>query len=113
VRYEGLGLPADFELRRAPGLGTRRIERARYEPIWQNVAMRRPSNRLVAATLEKRWNDAMQRVLELEVEFADFQRQAMRVLTPEQKQQTAARMGHPQRKLFEVAWPGIYGQRRS
>ena len=29
----------------------------------------------------------MQRVLELEVEFANFQRQEMRVLTPEQKQQ--------------------------
>jgi hypothetical protein len=46
-----------------------------------------PSNRLVAATLEKRWNDAMQRVLELEVKFANFQRHVMRVLAPEQKQQ--------------------------
>ena len=67
----------------------RRIERARYEA---DLAERRyeeadPSNRLVAGTLEKRWNDAMQRVLELEVEFANFQRQEMRVLTPEQKQQ--------------------------
>jgi DNA invertase Pin-like site-specific DNA recombinase len=67
----------------------RRIERARYEA---DLAERRyqeadPSNRLVAGTLEKRWNDAMQRTLELEVEFANFQRQEMRVLTPEQKQQ--------------------------
>jgi hypothetical protein len=67
----------------------RRIERARYDA---DLAERRyeeadPSNRLVAGTLEKRWNDAMQRVLELEVEFSNFQRQAMRVLTPEQKQQ--------------------------
>ena len=45
-----------------------------------------PSNRLVASTLEKRWNDAMQRVIELEA-VADFQRQAVRSLTLEQKQQ--------------------------
>jgi DNA invertase Pin-like site-specific DNA recombinase len=67
----------------------RKIERARYEA---DLAERRyqeadPSNRLVAGTLEKRWNDAMHRTLELEVEFANFQRQEMRVLTPEQKQQ--------------------------
>jgi DNA invertase Pin-like site-specific DNA recombinase len=67
----------------------RRIERARYDA---DLAERRyeeadPSNRLVATTLEKRWNDAMQRVVELEVEFANFQRQTRRVLTPEQKQQ--------------------------
>jgi hypothetical protein len=67
----------------------RKIECARYDA---DLAERRyedadPSHRLVAATLEKRRNDAMQRVLELEVEFASFQRQAMRVLTPEQKQQ--------------------------
>jgi Recombinase zinc beta ribbon domain/Recombinase len=67
----------------------RRIERARYDA---DLAERRyeeadPSNRLVAATLEKRWNDAMQRVIELEAQLANFQRQTMRVLTPEQKQQ--------------------------
>jgi hypothetical protein len=58
-------------------------------PIWQNVAMRRP----IPATVwlpplsKKRWNEAMQRVIELEAELANFQRQTMRVLTPEQKQQ--------------------------
>jgi hypothetical protein len=67
----------------------RKIERARYDA---NLAERRyeeadPSNRLVAGTLEKRWNDAMQRMIELEAEVADFERQAMRSLTPEQKQQ--------------------------
>ena len=46
----------------------RRIERARYDA---DLAERRyeeadPSNRLVASTLEKRWNDAMQRMIELE-----------------------------------------------
>jgi DNA invertase Pin-like site-specific DNA recombinase len=52
----------------------RRIERARYDA---DLAERRyeeadPSNRLVASTLEKRWNDAMQRMIELEAEVADF-----------------------------------------
>jgi hypothetical protein len=46
-----------------------------------------PSNRLVASTLEKRWNDAMQRLLELEAELADFERHAVRSITAEQKQQ--------------------------
>jgi hypothetical protein len=69
----------------------RRIERARYDA---DLAERRyeeadPSNRLVASTLEKRWNDAMQRVIELVAEVADFERQAMRSLTPEQKQAVA------------------------
>jgi hypothetical protein len=67
----------------------RRIERARYDA---DLAERRyeeadPSNRLVASTLEKRWNDTMQRMIELKAEVADFERQAMRSLTPEQKQQ--------------------------
>src|SRR5262245_49502214 len=67
----------------------RRIERARYEA---DLAERRyeesdPSNRLVASTLEKRWNDAMQRALELKAELAHFERQTMRSVTPEQKQQ--------------------------
>ena len=67
----------------------RRIERARYEV---DLAERRfeevdPSNRLIASTLEKRWNDAMNRHLELEAELADFERQAMRSVTAEQKRQ--------------------------
>jgi hypothetical protein len=67
----------------------RRIERARYDA---ELAERRyeeadPSNRLVASTLEKRWNDAMLRMIELEAEVADFEQQAMRSLTSEQKQQ--------------------------
>jgi DNA invertase Pin-like site-specific DNA recombinase len=67
----------------------RRIERARYDV---DLAERRyeeadPSNRLVASTLEKRWNDAMQRLLELEAELADFERHTVRSITAEQKQQ--------------------------
>ena len=67
----------------------RRIERARYDA---DLAERRyeavdPHNRLVASTLEQRWNDAAQRVLELETEFTNFERQALRTITGEQKQQ--------------------------
>jgi DNA invertase Pin-like site-specific DNA recombinase len=67
----------------------RRIERARYDA---DLAERRyeavdPSNRLIASTLEQRWNDAAQRVLELEAEFASFKHQTLRVITAEQKQQ--------------------------
>jgi hypothetical protein len=67
----------------------RRIERARYDV---ELAERRyeesdPSNRLVTGTLEKRWNDAMQRFRELEVELANFERRTMHSVTAEQKQQ--------------------------
>jgi DNA invertase Pin-like site-specific DNA recombinase len=67
----------------------RRIERARYEA---DLAERRyeavdPANRLIAGTLEQRWNDAMQRVLDLEAELAAFQHQTMRTITDEQKRQ--------------------------
>jgi DNA invertase Pin-like site-specific DNA recombinase len=66
-----------------------RIERARYEA---ELAERRyeevdPSNRLIASTLEKRWNDAMHRMADLEAELATFERQARRSVTEEQRQQ--------------------------
>jgi hypothetical protein len=65
-----------------------RIERARYEA---ELAERRyeevdPSNRLIASPLEKRWNDAMRRMVDLEAELATFERQAMRSVTEEQNQ---------------------------
>jgi len=67
----------------------RRIERARYEA---DLAERRyeavdPANRLIASTLEQRWNDALQRVIDLESEFANFERQVLRAITTGQKQQ--------------------------
>ena len=66
-----------------------RIGRARYEV---DLAERRyeaidPANRLIAATLEQRWNDAMQRLQDLEAELAAFERQTMRAVTAEQKRQ--------------------------
>lgn len=67
----------------------RRIERARYDA---DLAERRyeavdPANRLIAATLEQRWNDALQRLLDLEAEMAKFERQTLRAVTADQKQQ--------------------------
>jgi DNA invertase Pin-like site-specific DNA recombinase len=66
-----------------------RIERARYQA---DLAERRyeavdPANRLIAATLEQRWNSAMQHLRDLEAELAAFERQTMRAVTAEQKQQ--------------------------
>jgi DNA invertase Pin-like site-specific DNA recombinase len=67
----------------------RRIERARYEV---DLAERRyesvdPGNRLVAATLEQRWNEAIERQRGLDAEFAAFERQTLRAVTADQKQQ--------------------------
>jgi DNA invertase Pin-like site-specific DNA recombinase len=66
-----------------------RIERARYEV---DLAERRyeavdPANRLIAATLEQRWNSALQQLGDLEGEFAAFERQTMRAVTADQKRQ--------------------------
>jgi DNA invertase Pin-like site-specific DNA recombinase len=66
-----------------------RIERARFDV---DLAERRyeavdPDNRLIAATLEKRWNEATQRLHDLEAELAAFERQVMRAVTAEQKRQ--------------------------
>jgi DNA invertase Pin-like site-specific DNA recombinase len=66
-----------------------RIERARYDV---DLAERRyeavdPSNRLIAATLEQRWNEAMQRLHDLEAELAAFEQQVLRAVTAEQKHQ--------------------------
>jgi DNA invertase Pin-like site-specific DNA recombinase len=64
-----------------------RIERADYEA---QLAQRRyeevdPSNRLVAANLERRWNDALVRLEELKEQFEEFKRKETIVATPEQK----------------------------
>ncbi|HEX6497027.1 MAG TPA: recombinase family protein, partial [Acidobacteriaceae bacterium] len=61
-----------------------RLERAEYEAA---LAERRyqevdPSQRLVAGTLERRWNDALLRLEDLKKEAAEFLRQEARVATP-------------------------------
>ena len=69
-----------------------RIERAEYEA---QLAERRyeevdPSNRLVASTLEKRWNDALVRLEEIKSELAEFQRKEALTITPEQRAKVLA-----------------------
>ena len=69
-----------------------RIERAEYEVA---LAERRyqecdPANRLVAGTLERRWNDAMLRLDEIKTQAAEFQSQKAHVATSEQKAQVLA-----------------------
>ena len=64
-----------------------RIERAEYEA---QLAQRRyeevdPANRLVAATLERRWNDALARVEEIKKEFDAHRASRRAVLTDERK----------------------------
>src|SRR6202007_2850682 len=60
---------------------------ARAERRYQEVD---PANRLVAGTLERRWNDALVHLEELKKEAAEFQRQEAHVATPEQKAQVLA-----------------------
>ena len=64
-----------------------RLERAEYEAA---LAERRyqevdPSQRLVAGTLERRWNDALLQLEDLKKQAAEFLHQEARVATPEQK----------------------------
>jgi DNA invertase Pin-like site-specific DNA recombinase len=69
-----------------------RLERAEYEVA---LAERRyqevdPSNRLVAGTLERRWNDALVHLEDLKKQATEFQRQEARIVTPEQKTKVLA-----------------------
>ena len=69
-----------------------RLERAEYEA---QLAERRyeevdPANRLVAATLETRWNDALVKLEELKAQLAEFQRKEACVVTDEQRQEVLA-----------------------
>lgn len=69
-----------------------RLERAEYEAA---LAERRyqevdPSNRLVAGTLERRWNDALLQLEDLKKQAAEFQRQEAHVVTAGQREQILA-----------------------
>jgi DNA invertase Pin-like site-specific DNA recombinase len=69
-----------------------RLERAEYEAA---LAERRyqevdPSQRLVAATLERRWNEALLQLEDLKKQAAEFQRQEARVTTDEQRAKVLA-----------------------
>jgi DNA invertase Pin-like site-specific DNA recombinase len=65
-----------------------RIERADYEA---QLAQRRyeevdPANRLVAATLERRWNDALNQLQETQKKFEEFQAKS-HVTSPQQQEE--------------------------
>jgi DNA invertase Pin-like site-specific DNA recombinase len=69
-----------------------RIQRAEYEA---QLAERRylevdPSNRLVADTLEHRWNDALLKLEALKQQYKEFQSRELHVATPQQKAQILA-----------------------
>jgi DNA invertase Pin-like site-specific DNA recombinase len=69
-----------------------RLERAEYEAA---LAERRyqevdPSQRLVASTLERRWNDSLLQLEDLKKQAAEFLHQEARVATPEQKAKVLA-----------------------
>jgi hypothetical protein len=69
-----------------------RVERAGYEA---QLAQKRyeevdPSNRLVAATLERRWNEALLRLEEVNKQYAEFQQREALAATAEQKAQVLA-----------------------
>ena len=65
----------------------RRVERARYDLAESRYQAVDPNNRLVASTLEQRWEAAMRRLRDLEGELAAFERQHLRAVTAEQKRQ--------------------------
>jgi len=84
----------ELEMRDQAVLGqwNMRLERAEYEAA---LAERRyqevdPSQRLVASTLERRWNDALLSLEDLKKQYADFEQKKARVATPEQKAKVLA-----------------------
>ncbi|HEY3657756.1 MAG TPA: recombinase family protein [Steroidobacteraceae bacterium] len=73
-----------------------RLERAEYEAA---LAERRyeevdPAQRLVASTLERRWNEALMSLEGLRKQYAEFEQKKARVATPEQKAKVLALAEH-------------------
>jgi excisionase family DNA binding protein len=64
-----------------------RLERAAYEAQLAQRCYEQvdPAHRLVAASLEKRWNDALLRLEEVRQQLAEFQRNPSRAVTAEQR----------------------------
>ncbi len=81
-----------------------RLERADYET---QLAQRRyeqvdPANRLVAATLEQRWNDALTAKAELQQQYAEFQQEQARSFSTEQQTQLQE-LAHDFPRLWQSA----------
>jgi DNA invertase Pin-like site-specific DNA recombinase len=79
-----LGATAEVEQRRRDGLRhwEQRLERARYEAdrAARQYQACEPENRLVARTLERRWEEALRAVQQLEADFDRFVRSQPRLL---------------------------------
>jgi hypothetical protein len=79
-----LGAAAEVEQRRRDGLRhwEQRLERARYEAdrAARQYQACEPENRLVARTLERRWEESLQAVRRLEADFDRFVRSQPRLL---------------------------------
>jgi DNA invertase Pin-like site-specific DNA recombinase len=77
------------------------LEKARYEAgrIERQYQATEPENRLVAAELEKRWNNALNHVAELERRLEDATASAPQ-LTPEQREQLLA-LGEDMERLWD------------
>jgi len=90
-----------------------RIERAEYECA---LAERRyeevdPSNRLVAASLERRWDQALVHLDAVKTEAATFRSKTARVVTPEQKAKVLA-LARDLPKLWRAATTEPKDQKR-
>ena len=95
-----LALAAQRELEQRDESTTRqwqmRLERAQYDAA---LAQRRyeevdPANRLVAASLERRWNESLQRIEQVRQEMTDFQRRQTLTFTSEQRERILALAGN-------------------
>src|SRR5215470_16039526 len=87
----------------ANALATAEYEVALAERRYEEVD---PSNRLVASTLERRWNDALLQLQDLKKQAAESQQQQARVMTRSRRRkywlwlETCRASGmHPARKL--------------
>src|SRR3954451_1846390 len=91
VLEASLGAAAEVEERRRQVVrhGEQRIERARYEAdrAARQYHACEPENRLVARTLERQWDEALQKVGQLETAFERFTRSCPRLLGESDREQ--------------------------
>jgi DNA invertase Pin-like site-specific DNA recombinase len=91
VLEASLGAAAEVETRRREVTRhwEQRVERARYEAdrAGRQYHACEPENRLVARTLERRWDEALRAVQQLEAEFDRFSREQPRALGEAEREQ--------------------------
>ena len=79
----------DYQAQEADKTWQLRLERARYEAdrAFRQYDATEPENRLVARTLERRWNEKLQQLAELEEAYSQAHQVQRLELTAEQRQQ--------------------------